>query len=85
MKRRCSCHPLSAFHWRDPGYPTLIQWSDLNKSQVTSERSSEVVNAKRADGVDVAFIPGLSKRVLQIRIEPRLFHVFSKARTHGKN
>jgi hypothetical protein len=85
MKRRCSCHPYSAFHWRDPDYPAFINWQAMNKNQIASERSSETVNAKRAEGVDVAFIPGLSTRTLQIRIEPRLFHVFTKARPHGKN
>lgn len=83
MKRRCSCPPLSAFHWRDPGYVGQIQWSELNKSQVASERSSEVVNAKRAEGVDVAHIHGLSDASEKRQLDPRRFHVYSKARRNG--
>lgn len=86
MKYRCSCHPLAAFHWRDPAYPGLIQWADLNKAQIASERSAETVNAKRATGVDVATVHGLSSKPYTIKLDPKHFHVFMKAVTgHGKN
>lgn len=86
MKYRCSCHPLSAFHWRDPNWPQVIDWSDLNRSQSSSTHSSAVVNAKRATGVDVATVHGLSNRQHPMQLDPKHFHVFMKAVTSdGKN
>ena len=81
MKYKCKCHPLSAFHWRDPSRPRLIDWSDLNKSQVTSTLSSAVVNAKRATGVDVATVHGLSNKQHPMKLEHS--YVYSPACYHG--
>lgn len=85
MKYRCSCHPLAAFHWRDPDYPTHINWSEINKAQVASDRSTATVNNKRATGLDVATVHGLSNRHHPMQLDPRRFHVFMKALTNGKN
>jgi hypothetical protein len=86
MKYQCKCSPLSAFHWRDPDRPRLIDWSDLNRTQVSSAHSSAVVNAKRATGVDVATVHGLSNKQHPMKLDPRHFHVFMKAVTSdGKN
>jgi len=85
MKYTCKCHPLSAFHWRDPSRPRLIDWSDLRVSQVSSVNSSAVVNAKRATGVDVATVHGLSNKRHPMKLDAKHFHVFMKAVTNGKN
>lgn len=86
MKYRCSCHPLVAFHWRDPAYQTVINWAEINKATVASDRSTAVVNAKRATGVDVATVHGLSNRQHPMKLDPKHFHVFMKAVTsNGKN
>jgi hypothetical protein len=78
MKYRCRCHQHSAFHWRDPSYPGQIDWGDVKKMSVASDRSSEVVNAKRATGVDVAHLYGLSNRQQVTKLDPKRFHVFSR-------
>jgi len=85
MKYKCKCHPLSAFHWRDPSRPRQIDWSDLRASQVSSVNSSAVVNAKRATGVDVATVHGLSNRQHPMKLDAKHFHVFMKAVVNGKN
>ncbi len=85
MKYRCRCHPQSAFHWRDERYVQMICWQDANKAQVASERSTQVVNAKRATGMDVATIHGLSDRPQVRKLDPKHFHVFMKAIPSGKN
>lgn len=84
MKYKCKCHPLSAFHWRNPDRPRMIDWSGLNRAQVSSTSSSTVVNAKRATGVDVATIHGLSNKKQAMKLDPKHFHVFMKA-VNGKN
>ncbi len=81
MKYQCSCHPLSAFNWRDPDWPRLIDWSDLGRSQSSSKHSSAVVNAKRATGIDVATVHGLSKNQRPLILDPKHFYVFMKAVT----
>jgi hypothetical protein len=85
MKYTCKCHPLSAFHWRDPSRPRLIDWSDLKVSQMSSESSSALVNSKRATGVDMSTVHGLSNRPRNMTLDPKQFHVFMKAVTNGKN
>lgn len=85
MKYTCKCHPLSAFHWRDPSRPRQVDWSDLKASQVSSVNSSAVVNAKRATGVDVATVHGLSNKQHPMKLDPKHFHVFMKAVANGKN
>ena len=83
MNRRCSCHPYSAFHWADPGYPGMIKWTDINRAHISSASSSAVVNAKRANGVDIAHIYGLSSKSQPVKLDPRRFHVYSKAKSNG--
>lgn len=57
-----------------------------NKAQVASERSTETVNAKRATGVDVATVHGLSNKQHPMKLDPKHFHVFMKAVTsNGTN
>jgi hypothetical protein len=83
MKYRCTCHPQSAFRWREPGYQALIQWSDLQQSAVSSQKSTEVINDKRAVGKDLSTVHGLSNKVPMRVLDPRHFHVFTKARSNG--
>ena len=85
MKPRCNCHPQSAFRWSEAGYVGDIRWADLNKAKIASERSSGVVNAKRATGVDMATVHGLSNNVRDLKLDPKHFHVFMKAVISGKN
>ena len=85
MKYTCKCHPLSAFHWQDDSRPRLIDWAEINRAHVSSTSSSTVVNAKRATGVDVATVHGLSNKHHPMKLDPKHFHVFMKAVTNGKN
>ncbi len=85
MKYTCKCHPLSAFHWRNPDRPRMIDWSDLTKSLRSSESSSQSINNKRAVGKDLSTVHGLSNKVSMRVLDPRHFHVFTKARSNGKN
>ena len=83
MKYRCRCHPQSAFHWRDPGYVGLVSWSDIQQSAVSSQKSTEVINDKRAVGKDLSTVHGLSNKVSMRVLDPRHFHVYTKARSNG--
>lgn len=77
---KCKCHPHSAFHWMRDDYPQKISWSHAQKAADHSAISSNTVNAKRAYGVDVATIHGLSKAKQAHKIDPKRFHVYSKAK-----
>lgn len=85
MRYKCSCAPGSAFHWRDPNYKTHINWRELNKAQISSERSSQLVNDQRALGIDVATISGLSKIPRKVQVDPKRFHIYTKAKPSVKN
>jgi len=52
---------------------------------VSSVNSSAVVNAKRATGVDVATVHGLSNKQHPMKLDAKHFHVFMKAVVNGKN
>jgi hypothetical protein len=52
---------------------------------VSSVNSSAVVNAKRATGVDVATVHGLSNKQHPMKLDAKHFHVFMKAVANGKN
>lgn len=78
---KCNCHPFSAFHWNRPDYPAQIEWSRVQKAAEHGLISSATVNRKRAEGVDVATIHGLSNKQPHHDINPRRFHVYSKAKS----
>lgn len=80
---KCKCHPHSAFHWMRDDYPQQIEWTKVQRSAETSVSSSNAVNNKRADGIDVATIHNLSKAKQAHQIDPRRFHVYSKAKPKG--
>lgn len=61
----------------------MIQWTDINRAHISSASSSAVVNAKRANGVDIAHIYGLSNKSQPVKLDPKHFHVYSKARSNG--
>lgn len=71
---RCNCSPLSAFHWH--GQPAELDWGQLERSRVTSEATSRVVDTNRAKGIEMGQrLPGGTLRAL----DPKKFHVYSKA------
>lgn len=76
---KCKCHPYSPFHWNRPDYPQHIQWGRVQLAANNGQSSSETVNRKRAEGIDIATIPGLSNRKNTYQLNPKQFHVYSKA------
>lgn len=78
----CKCHPQSAFHWNHPDYKPSIDWSDLKRNAQISEISSRTINEARGKGIDLATVHGLSKAVHAHQLDPRRFHVYSRAGSH---
>ena len=76
---KCSCHPQSAFHWASPDYQPSIKWRDVNRNAQISESSTRSVNDARARGIDLATIHSLSRATHTHWIDPKRFHVYSKA------
>jgi hypothetical protein len=78
--------PRCAFNWRHPEYKHDIDWSDMIQAAKYSSASSKIVNDQRGKGKAVGTIHGISKtQGMQRILDPRHFHIFSKAVPNGKN
>lgn len=78
--------PRCPFNWRHPDYVPTVDWSDMVMAAKYSAASSKTVNDQREKGNAVGTIHGISKSGGMRRLlDPRHFHVFSKAVPNGKN
>ena len=76
--------PRCPFNWRHPDYVPIIDWSDLVKADKYSASSSKIVNDQRGKGKAAGTIHGIGKGIPR-SLDPRNFHIFSKAVPNGKN
>lgn len=67
----------NAFNWRTRETGT---GAALQRAAHHGQVSSATVNRKRADGIDTSTIPGLSNKRPSHDIDPKRFHVYSKAK-----
>lgn len=66
----------NAFNWS--GQSTIA--AAIQRSAVTGKNASATVNRKRAQGIDMSTIPGLSNKTQAHDTNPKRFHVYSKAK-----
>lgn len=76
---KCSCSTQSAFHWNHPDYQASIDWRSLSRNAQISEVSSRTVNEARGKGIDLAPVHGLSRSMHTHVLDPKRFHVYSRA------
>lgn len=78
---KCKCCKNSPFHWRATERDSIfLQDAFFRAGGVHSRKQSEVVERERSAGRDIGYIPGITQQLL-IQINPKQFHVYSKARS----
>jgi hypothetical protein len=95
----CTCTPLSPFRWAESYKPGSSFAADWQKNATKAKASTQVVEDKRAQGIDPGFIGGLNTPMHRVRpsdkaawagqqvsklLKPATFTVYSKAKPSGR-
>jgi len=95
----CTCTPLSPFRWAESYKPGSSFAADWQKNATNAKASTQVVEDKRAQGIDPGFIGGLNTPMHRVRpsdkaawakqqvaglLKPATFTVYSKAKAAKK-
>ncbi len=95
----CTCPANSPFRWRERYVPGSSFAADWQKNATNAKASTQVVEDKRAQGIDPGFIGGLNTPMHRVRpsdkaawagqqvsklLKPATFTVYSKAKPSGR-
>lgn len=93
VKQTCNCHPDSPFHWAHNRRPSVFAQDHTFCAKGAVDKSigqvqSEYLDTKRAQGVAVGYLHGISKQLLEKEkklLGYKQFGVYSKAKPSIKN
>jgi hypothetical protein len=95
----CACSPISPFRWAESYTPGSSFAADWQKNATNAKASTQVVEDKRAQGIDPGFIGGLNTPMHRVRpsdkkawaeqqvsklLKPATSTVYSKAKAAKK-